>query len=76
MFKNNLLKLREKMNIDEDIFDNQMDKNSWPALRENLENRFKEKTRDEWCQIMEGTDICFAPVLSMNEAVSHEYNVE
>ena len=35
--------LREKMNIDEDIFDNQMDKNSWPALRENLETRFKEK---------------------------------
>ena len=68
--------LREKMNIDEDIFDNQMDKNSWPALRENLENRFKEKTRDEWCQIMEGTDICFAPVLSMNEAINHEHNVE
>ena len=68
--------LKEKMNIDEDIFDNQMDKNSWPALRENLEARFKEKSRDEWCQIMEGTDICFAPVLSMNEAIKHEHNVE
>ena len=68
--------LREKMNIDEDIFDNQMDKNSWPTLRENLETRFKEKTRDEWCQIMEGTDICFAPVLSMNEAIMHEHNIE
>ena len=68
--------LREKMNIDEDIFDNQMDKNSWPALRENLESRFKEKTRDEWCQIMEGTDISFAPVLSMNEAIKHEHNIE
>ena len=68
--------LREKMNIDEDIFDNQMDKNSWPALRENLETRFKEKTRDEWCKIMEGTDICFAPVLTMNEAINHEHNVE
>lgn len=68
--------LREKMNIDEDIFDNQMDKTSWSALRENLEIRFKEKTRDEWCEIMEGTDICFAPVLSMNEAINHEHNVE
>ncbi len=68
--------LREKMNIDEDIFDNQMDKNSWPTLRENLEIRFKEKTRDEWCQIMEGTDICFAPVLSMNEAINHKHNIE
>ena len=68
--------LREKMNIDEDIFDNQMDKNSWPDLRKNLENRFKEKTREEWCAIMEGTDICFAPVLSMSEAINHEHNVE
>ncbi len=68
--------LREKMNIDEDIFDNQMDKTSWPALRENLETRFKEKTRDEWCEIMEGTDICFAPVLSMSEAIKHKHNVE
>ena len=68
--------LREKMNIDEDIFDNQMDKNSWPALRENLETRFKEKTREEWCKIMEGTDICFAPVLSMSEAINHKHNVE
>jgi alpha-methylacyl-CoA racemase len=68
--------LREKMNIDEDIFDNQMDKNLWPALRENLETRFKEKTREEWCKIMEGTDICFAPVLSMSEAINHKHNVE
>jgi len=68
--------LREKMNIDEDIFDNQMDKTSWPDLRENLETRFKEKTRDEWCEIMEGTDICFAPVLSMSEAIKHKHNVE
>ena len=64
------------MNIDEDIFDNQMDKTSWSALRENLEIRFKEKTRDEWCEIMEGTDICFAPVLSMSEAIKHDHNVE
>jgi alpha-methylacyl-CoA racemase len=68
--------LIEKMNIDEDIFDNQMDKTSWSALRENLEIRFKEKTRDEWCEIMEGTDICFAPVLSMNEAIKHDHNIE
>ena len=68
--------LREKMNIDEDIFDNQMDKTSWSALRENLEIRFKEKTRDEWCEIMEGTDICFAPVLSMSEAITHDHNIE
>lgn len=35
---------------------------------------FKSKTRDEWCQIMEGTDVCFAPVLSIGEAYEHHHN--
>ena len=35
---------------------------------------FKTKTRDEWCDIMEGTDVCFAPVLSMAEAPDHPHN--
>ena len=68
--------LKEKMKIDEQIFDNQMDKESWPVLRKNLETRFMDKTRDEWCEIMEGTDICFAPVLSMKEAINHKHNLE
>ena len=68
--------LKEKMKIDEQIFDNQMDKESWPTLRKNLETRFMDKTRDEWCEIMEGTDICFAPVLSMKEAINHKHNLE
>ena len=36
---------------------------------------FKTKTRDEWCEIMEGTDVCFAPVLRMSEAAEHPHNV-
>ena len=36
--------------------------------------KFKEKTQEEWCSIMEGTDICFAPVLSMEDAINHEHN--
>ena len=36
---------------------------------------FKAKTRDEWCRIMEGSDVCFAPVLSMGEAYQHPHNV-
>ena len=36
----------------------------------------KSKTRDEWCEIMEGTDVCFAPVLSFDEAINHPHNVE
>jgi alpha-methylacyl-CoA racemase len=53
----------------------QMDKSQWPALKERLAAIFKTKTRDEWCQIMEGTDVCFAPVLRMSEAVEHPHNV-
>ncbi len=53
----------------------QMDKSQWPAMKERLAAIFKTKTRDEWSSIMEGTDICFAPVLRMSEAVEHPHNV-
>ena len=56
-------------------FNNQMDMQQWPALKDKLTTLFKSKTRDEWCTIMEGTDICFAPVLSMSEAAKHPHNV-
>ncbi|MDP3158809.1 MAG: CoA transferase, partial [Reyranella sp.] len=42
-------------------------------LKTKLEGVFKTKTRDEWCAIMEGTDICFAPVLTMQEAPQHPH---
>ena len=48
----------------------------WPRLKERLAELFKTKTRDEWCELMEGTDVCFAPVLSMDEAAEHPHNVE
>jgi alpha-methylacyl-CoA racemase len=54
----------------------QHDKSQWPALKERVAAIFKAKTRDEWCQIMEGTDVCFAPVLSLVEAPQHPHNVE
>jgi alpha-methylacyl-CoA racemase len=50
-----------------------MDRNAWPELREKLAGVFKAKTRDDWCNIMEGTDICFAPVLTMAEAPRHPH---
>jgi alpha-methylacyl-CoA racemase len=52
----------------------QMDRTAWPALKERLAGVFRTKTRDEWCRIMEGTDVCFAPVLSMTEAPDHPHN--
>jgi alpha-methylacyl-CoA racemase len=53
---------------------NQMDRTAWPALKNQLTKIFKSKTRDEWCKIMEGSDVCFAPVLSMEEAPKHAHN--
>ncbi|MCA1842881.1 MAG: CoA transferase [Actinobacteria bacterium] len=52
----------------------QMDRTQWPALKQRVAAIFKEKTRDEWCALMEGTDVCFAPVLTMDEAPSHPHN--
>lgn len=53
----------------------QGDREAWPATRERLEAIFKQKTRDEWCEIMEGTDVCFAPVLDLDEAPKHPHNI-
>ena len=54
----------------------QLPREHWPHSRERLAKIFKTKTRDEWCEIMEGTDVCFAPVLSLWEAPQHPHNVE
>ncbi len=54
----------------------QMDKAHWPDMKDRLTEIFATKTRDEWNEIMEGTDICFAPVLTMDEAAQHPHNVE
>lgn len=43
----------------------------WPALRRRLEQAFRSKTRDEWCAILEGTEVCFAPVLTLQEVSEH-----
>lgn len=56
-------------------FDAQMNPASWKPLKEKLTALFSSKTRDEWCALMEGTDICFAPVLSLSEAKQHPHNV-
>ncbi len=56
--------------------ENQMDSTTWPEKTEKMAAVFKAKTRDEWCEIMEGSNVCFAPVLSMDEAVKHPHNAE
>jgi alpha-methylacyl-CoA racemase len=68
--------LRRLTGFDTDrSFDAQLDKTQWPALQEKLAALFKTKTRDEWCALMEMTDACFAPVLSLAEAPHHPHNM-
>jgi len=60
---------------DDAEFLDQMDRDHWPHLKERLAEVFHSKTRDEWCKIMEHTDVCFAPVLRMDEARHHPHNI-
>jgi alpha-methylacyl-CoA racemase len=55
-------------------FDRQMDPSAWGPLKEKLTALFRSRPRDEWCALMEMTDVCFAPVLSMSEAPAHPHN--
>jgi alpha-methylacyl-CoA racemase len=60
---------------DDPGFAKQMDRGAWPELKERLREIFLTKTRDEWCALMEHTDVCFAPVLTIPEAAAHPHNV-
>jgi alpha-methylacyl-CoA racemase len=66
--------LLERSGLKNEELPRQNDRPSWPRMKERLKALFLTKTRDEWCKIMEGTDICFAPVLSMDEAPQHPHN--
>jgi len=68
--------LLQHSGITDTAFQAQMDRNQWPEFKTTLTEIFKTRTRDEWCDIMLGTDICFAPVLSLAEAVKYPHNVE
>ena len=68
--------LLEKLNIEDPAFQQQYDPQQWPTLKEKLQEIFKTKTRDEWCALLEGTDVCFSPVLEMSEAHRYPFNEE
>jgi len=67
--------LREKLGLDDPAFDAQQDEAAWPVLKERLAHIFAQRSRAEWCELLEGTDVCFAPVLSLSEAPHHPHNV-
>jgi alpha-methylacyl-CoA racemase len=60
---------------DDEDFRHQNDRAFWPAMQAKLTALFKTKSRDQWRAVMEGSDVCFAPVMSMQEAPSHPHNV-
>lgn len=60
--------------VDAKAFQSQIDSARWPELTAELARVFKTKTRDEWCEIMEGSEVCFAPVLDLHEAPGHPHN--
>lgn len=67
--------LLEKTGISDPAFKSQMDRGAWPDLKAKLAAVIATKTRDEWSALMEATDVCFAPVLDLDEAPRHAHNV-
>jgi alpha-methylacyl-CoA racemase len=67
--------LVQRMGLDPATLPHQYDREQWPAMKKRFAEVFKTKTRDEWCEIMEGTDACFGPVMTMTEAPTHRHNV-
>ena len=67
--------LLELAELPKEDFAQQNDQSLWPLMEEKLTAIFKQKSRTQWCDLMEGTDVCFAPVLTFMEAPEHPANV-
>ena len=61
--------------IEDPAFKDQWDKQQWPIMKEAMTKIFASRTRDEWCELLEGTDACFAPVLDFDEALTYPHNI-
>lgn len=67
--------LKERAGLSEEEFGDQNDQSQWPAMKEKLTAVIKQKTQAQWSEIMEGTDVCFAPVLNFVDAPKHPANI-
>jgi crotonobetainyl-CoA:carnitine CoA-transferase CaiB-like acyl-CoA transferase len=67
------LQLLQHLELDAPALRNQMDRCSWPEAKRIFAARFKTKTRAEWTKLLEGTDVCLAPVLDLEEAFEHPH---
>jgi len=65
--------LLERLGLEAEPLPAQMDASQWPAMKQRFEALFRTRTRDEWCRVLEGTDVCFAPVLTLPEAAAHPH---
>jgi alpha-methylacyl-CoA racemase len=63
-----------RLRLDPQSLPAQTDRGGWPTLRRSFAERFRSKTRDEWCKVFEGSDACFAPVLTFSEARRDAHN--
>jgi alpha-methylacyl-CoA racemase len=66
--------LLHRLDIDPATMPPQMDRERWPEAQSRFADLFKTRTRDDWCALLEGTDACFAPVLTTDEALHHPHN--
>ena len=62
--------------LDAPEFRERSDRKRWPQLRQKMQAVFKTRTRAQWCEILEGSDACFAPVLGLREASTHPHMVD
>jgi alpha-methylacyl-CoA racemase len=67
--------LLDKLGVDAASLPDQYDQEAWPEVRARFAAIFRGRTRDEWCELLGGTDACFAPVMRLGEAHAHPHNV-
>jgi alpha-methylacyl-CoA racemase len=67
--------LLQRLGLDESLLDQQGRPETWPSGKERLAAIFEQRTLAEWCELLEGTETCFAPVLTLAEAPSHPHHV-
>jgi alpha-methylacyl-CoA racemase len=67
--------LVRRIGLEEEDVRGQHDRQHWPALRAKMTATFKTRTRDEWCALLEGTDACVTPVLTLEEAPEHSHMI-
>lgn len=68
--------LVRRLDLDPAYVSQQYDRSCWTRMRQDIAQRIAQRTRDEWSALLEGTDVCFAPVLTLQEAPAHAHALE